>query len=479
MSMQNRYPQLRHLDFLLADMLALLLSFSAAFWLKLGGLWFLPDPEWSAGMCVRIVLLFLAADALMTVLLDPYSGILRRKFYMEIFGALRLTAANAIAVALMLYIFKIGEQLSRTIFVLTFVFYFILSLLLKYILKKLIVSGKLRLGGNRTVPLCIITDRAHADAVIRDVTAGDYSPYEIRAIHFPGTERAAAYQDIPVLGRDFAAEIIRQRICDVLIALPPAALPQADYRMLIDNAVNVHISLEAILGIETEDQYVSDLGVCKALSMTAFSFRLPQLFYLGVKRLLDVLFGLLGLVLLLPVSAAVKIAYLLHGDRAPIFYTQMRVGRNGKPIRIWKYRTMVPDAEARLSELLKDERYRAEWERSQKLRHDPRITRTGQLLRKTSVDELPQVINLLRGDMSLVGPRPLVEGELEAHGGLQLYQRVRPGITGWWACNGRSNIGYRERLELEYYYIKHFSVYLDALCVLRTVFAVLKKDGAE
>ena len=90
-----------------------------------------------------------------------------------------------------------------------------------------------------------------------------------------------------------------------------------------------------------------------------------------------------------------------------------------------------------------------------------------------------QVLNLLKADMSLVGPRPLAEGELEAHGGLQLYQRVKPGITGWWACNGRSNIQYRERLELEYYYIKHFSFYLDLLCVIRTVFAVLKKDGAE
>ena len=103
----------------------------------------------------------------------------------------------------------------------------------------------------------------------------------------------------------------------------------------------------------------------------------------------------------------------------------------------------------------------------------------GRFLRKTSVDELPQAVNLLKGDMSLVGPRLLIEGELEDHEGLKLYQRVKPGITGWWACSGRSNIEYRERLELEYYYIKNFLMYLDVLCVFRTVLAVLKKDGAE
>lgn len=206
-------------------------------------------------------------------------------------------------------------------------------------------------------------------------------------------------------------------------------------------------------------------------------FRPGQLIYLVCKRILDILFGLIGTVMLIPVSAVIKAAYLLSGDEAGIFYTQKRVGQNGKYIRIYKYRTMVPDADKKLAELLQNEKYRAEWEANQKLTNDPRITKVGRLLRKSSVDELPQVLNLLRADMSLVGPRPLVEGELEAHGGLQLYQRIKPGITSWWACNGRSNIDYRERLELEYYYIKHFSMYLDILCIIRTVLAVLQKDA--
>ena len=140
---------------------------------------------------------------------------------------------------------------------------------------------------------------------------------------------------------------------------------------------------------------------------------------------------------------------------------------------------MVPDADEILKELLKQENYRKEWEENQKFENDPRITKVGRFIRKTSIDELPQLLNVLVGDMSLVGPRPLVKNELEMHGGLKLYQKVNPGITGWWGCNGRSNIDYRERLELEYYYVKNCSLYLDILCIIRTFFAVLKKDGAK
>lgn len=96
-------------------------------------------------------------------------------------------------------------------------------------------------------------------------------------------------------------------------------------------------------------------------------------------------------------------------------------------------------------------------------------------MRKTSLDEIPQLLNVLKGDMSLVGPRPLFEGELEANDGLKLYNSVKPGITGWWGCNGRSNIDYRERLEIAYYYVKHCSLYLDVVCIFKTVLAVLKR----
>ena len=480
MNTKNKYPWLRHTDFLLVDLISLLISFTAAFFLKFEGFWVVSnEPEWSAPAWGRIVLLFCAADIVLTLLLTPYNGIFKRKYYMEIFKALQLAVFNAISVSLVLYIFKIGEDYSRTVFILTYVFYFFLSLLMKFVWKKLVVSGIIRISFSRSVSLFIIASRDNIDTAIQNVSAGDYDPYEIKGIFLTDGAGETEHNGIPVFGADFAERIVKENISDVFLALPPSAVRQEDYRLLIDNAVNVHLSIESMIGLQTEDQFVSDLGIYRALSITSFSFRPGQLIYLAVKRVLDLIFGLTGLVLLIPATAAVKLAYIISGDRAKIFYTQKRIGKNGKEIRILKYRTMVADADKQLEKLLEDEELRREWEASQKLKNDPRITKVGRFLRKASVDELPQVVNLLKGDMSLVGPRPLIEGELEDHEGLKLYQRVKPGITGWWACNGRSNIEYRERLELEYYYIKNFSMYLDVLCVFRTVLAVLKKDGAE
>ena len=265
----------------------------------------------------------------------------------------------------------------------------------------------------------------------------------------------------------------------MLVAVTPGLVEAGVLERLNANAVGVNIVVESAVGFQPEDQYILNIGIYKTLSIGVFTFTPGQILYLSVKRFIDIFCSLSGLVLLVPITILVKLANLLSGDTAKIFYSQDRVGLNGKPICIWKFRSMVPDADARLKEMLKEEKWRREWEINQKFENDPRITKVGRFLRRTSFDELPQVINVLKGDMSIVGPRPLVEGELERHQGLKLYQRVKPGITGWWGCNGRSNIDYRERLELEYYYVKNCSFYLDLLVIFRTILAVLKRDGAQ
>ena len=266
---------------------------------------------------------------------------------------------------------------------------------------------------------------------------------------------------------------------EVLVAVSPSLVPDEIYKSLVTAGVGIHLSVENLLGFRTEDYGVDTVGVYNTLSVGLYSFTAGQTLYSAVKRVIDIVLGVLGAVVLMPVTVLVKLIYLITGDTAPIIYKQERVGKNGRTINIYKFRTMVPDADKILRDLLEDEKYKAEWEANQKLADDPRITKIGGFLRKTSIDELPQIINVLKGEMSLVGPRPLVPGELEAHGGMKLYQQVKPGITGWWGCNGRSNINYRERLELEYYYVKNYSIYLDFLCVLRTFWSVLKRNGAE
>ena len=202
--------------------------------------------------------------------------------------------------------------------------------------------------------------------------------------------------------------------------------------------------------------------------------------YFGVKRLFDILIALIGCLFLLPIILIVKISYLLHKDFDSIFFRQKRIGKNGKEFNLYKFRSMVPNADEVLKELLKDPKYKEEWDLNQKFEHDPRITSMGNILRKTSLDELPQFINILIGDMSLIGPRPLVPGELDSHNGNhELYESVRPGISGWWAANGRSATTYERRLELEYYYVQHCSLILDIRCVFRTIKAVIFKTGAK
>ena len=201
-------------------------------------------------------------------------------------------------------------------------------------------------------------------------------------------------------------------------------------------------------------------------------------YYHIIKRATDIAFGVIGCVVLIPTTFGVKLAFLATGDTAPIVYRQDRLGKDKKVFKIFKYRSMCPDAEEVLQELLKEEKYRVQWEDDRKIENDPRVTKLGAVLRRTSIDELPQFINVLKGEMSLVGPRPGTDGELERHGGTDLYFKVKPGITGWWGCHGRSINTYEERLELEYYYINNCSVKLDLICIIRTIGAVLRREGA-
>ena len=205
-----------------------------------------------------------------------------------------------------------------------------------------------------------------------------------------------------------------------------------------------------------------------------------KVLYKVIKRTFDIVVSLVGCIFLLPIIIIVKISYLISKDYNSIFYTQTRIGKNGKEFKLYKFRSMIPNADEVLKKLLKNPIYKDEWERNQKLENDPRITKMGKILRKTSLDELPQMINVLKGDMSMIGPRPLVKGELDAHhGNHAIYESVRPGLSGWWAVNGRSATTYEKRLELEYYYCENCSLILDIKCFFMTITTVLHKRGAK
>lgn len=197
------------------------------------------------------------------------------------------------------------------------------------------------------------------------------------------------------------------------------------------------------------------------------------------KWILDKTLAVLAFVLLSPFFLVVPLL-IKATSRGPVFYRQCRLGRNGKPIRVWKFRSMYADADERLAHILAENpEKKAEWEANFKLVNDPRITPLGRILRKTSIDEFPQLFNVFAGDMALVGPRPIVEKEVARYGAAySTFASVEPGITGLWQASGRSDTNYARRIALDTYYVLNWSPWLDLWIIKKTVGAVLSLRGA-
>ncbi|MCQ2389780.1 MAG: exopolysaccharide biosynthesis polyprenyl glycosylphosphotransferase [Kiritimatiellae bacterium] len=198
------------------------------------------------------------------------------------------------------------------------------------------------------------------------------------------------------------------------------------------------------------------------------------------KRVLDTVFAAVAFVGLLPFFVVLP-ALIKLTSHGPVFYRQERLGKNGKPIRVWKFRSMYADADARLAKLLaSDSKIAAEWKMNFKLAHDPRVTPLGRFLRRTSLDELPQLFNVFSGEMALIGPRPIVEGEVAYYGdAYPVFSSVRPGVTGLWQVSGRSDTDYPRRVALDTYYVLNWSPWMDIWILVRTVYAVLFMRGAR
>lgn len=198
------------------------------------------------------------------------------------------------------------------------------------------------------------------------------------------------------------------------------------------------------------------------------------------KRVLDTLLSIIAFVFFLPLFIIVPILIKLTSS-GPVFFRQKRLGRNGEPIYVWKFRSMYRDAEQRLKILLEsDSKARKEWSRHFKLDKDPRITPLGRFLRKTSLDEIPQLFNVIFGDMALIGPRPIVEEEVAYYGNsFKIFSSVKPGVTGLWQVSGRSNTDYAQRVALDTYYVLNWSPWMDLWILVRTVYAVFLMRGAR
>ncbi len=282
-----------------------------------------------------------------------------------------------------------------------------------------------------------------------------------------GIDRAMAY-------------VNRSSVTDIIIALSTAERERI--RGLINtlqHKVDRILFVPDILGI-----VVLETTLVHFFHEQVFAFEiqnnLANPFNKLLKRCFDVLVSLLLLIILaLPM---LFIALMIkRGSRGPVFYRQRRVGRNGKQFWCYKFRTMYADADKRLKGLLaSDPKARAEWEQSWKLKDDPRVTKIGQLLRRTSLDELPQLLNVIKGEMSVVGPRPVVQDEIVRYykDMAELCFSVPPGVTGLWQVSGRTDTSYDYRVAFDAWYVKNWNLWLDIVILFKTVRAVLKREGA-
>lgn len=198
--------------------------------------------------------------------------------------------------------------------------------------------------------------------------------------------------------------------------------------------------------------------------------------YKCIKRGMDIILSLIALIILMPIFVIIAILIKLD-SKGPVFFRHKRIGKNGNEIKIYKFRSMVPEAEDLIKTFTPEQMN--EYKENYKLQNDPRVTRIGRILRKTSLDELPQIINILKGDLSIIGPRPVIESELEKYGRNKYkFLSITPGLTGYWQANGRSTTTYEERMKMELYYIDNMSIKTDIKIFFKTIISVLKKEGA-
>lgn len=493
MHIKGKYSWLKHLDFMVLDILSLAVAFVMAIGIRFGDFSLVTSDSWKTLLLIACLM-----DLLVILFTNPFSGIFRRYGSEELLKAAAMTGYNSLLVFFLLYVLKLGTYYSRLTVIIMYALYFYLSLMLRMVWKAVLRSGKVGMMDKMRKSIFVVGTRENMASLLRSINSGFFKEYSVQGICMVdgdlGETVTARIDELDERGKvketfwefqnatkpDGIVEfILNHRISEIYVGVKPSALDTEVYQTLLENGKGIHLGIRPMIGFDAEDQFITTVGTYKALGIGMHSVTGEQMVYQGFKRLVDIVFGLLGMLCLLPLMLLVKVSFLLTGDTKPIFYTQTRIGLNGQPFKMYKFRSMVWNAGEVLQELLKDPKYAKEWAENQKFENDPRITKMGAFLRKTSLDEVPQFLNVLKGDMSVIGPRPLVVGELEQHGGLQLYNHVKPGITGWWGCNGRSNTTYEERLELEYYYVKNCSLYLDALCVIKTIVVILKRDGAK
>ena len=401
----------------------------------------------------------------------------RRAQFWQIIQKLFVTSCYAItAIIILLYIARIAASTSRMFIAVFWLVSFILLVIFRYIVKKVLEKCQLL-----QVPVLIIGAGKTAELLVQGIKDDAGMGYKIIGLLEDNKVEQGILEKYPVLGKFTDAEkvIKKYNIQHVFIAAPgleQGKLTKLIYKVqplvksmgVIPNLIGVPMG-----GIEAESLFNEKLMLLRLKNNLAK----PVNRY--IKTIFDYVLTITGTIAISPILIVISL-WIYKDSPGPVIFKHRRIGKNGKEFNCYKFRSMCIDAKERLEELLKnDPKAKAEWEKDFKLKNDPRITKSGAFLRKTSLDELPQIFNVLKGEMSLVGPRPIIRDEIARYGEyIGDYLMVKPGITGMWQVSGRSDTGYKERVQLDSWYVRNWSVWLDVMLLWRTVKIVINCKGA-
>ena len=400
----------------------------------------------------------------------------RMQFWQVIEKIFQASLYAVVAIVIVLYIGQIAASTSRMFIFLLWLFSFIYLTVFRYLTKKFLEKIQLL-----QIPVLIIGAGKTAELLVKGIINDAGMGYKIIGLLEDNCVRNGILKRFPVLGKfsDVEAVILKTGVQHVFIATPgleQEKLTRLIYKVqplvknmgIIPNLIGIPMG-----GIEVESLFNEKLMLLRLKNNLARSWNR----YL--KTIFDFALTLLGTVAISPILIFIAI-WIYKDSPGPVIFKHTRIGKNGKKFPCYKFRSMCIDAKEKLAELLENDPVaKAEWERDFKLKNDPRITKSGAFLRKTSLDELPQIFNVLKGEMSLVGPRPVIKEELERYGEyVDDYLMVKPGITGMWQVSGRSDIDYTERVLLDSWYVRNWSVWIDIVMLVKTFKVVLLRKGA-
>lgn len=400
----------------------------------------------------------------------------RMQFWQVIEKIFQASLYAVVAIVIVIYIGQIAASTSRMFIFLLWLFSFIYLTVFRYLTKNFLEKVQLL-----RIPVLIIGAGKTAELLVKGIINDAGMGYKIIGLLEDNCVRNGILKRFPVLGKfaDVEAVILKTGVQHVFIAAPgleQEKLTRLIYKVqplvknigIIPNLVGIPMG-----GIEVESLFNEKLMLLRLKNNLARSWNR----YL--KTIFDFALTLVGTVAISPILIFIAI-WIYKDSPGPVIFKHTRIGKNGKKFPCYKFRSMCIDAKEKLAELLENDPVaKAEWERDFKLKNDPRITKSGAFLRRTSLDELPQIFNVLKGDMSLVGPRPVIEEELERYGEyVNDYLMVKPGITGMWQINGRNDTSYAERVCMDSWYVRNWSIWIDNLILWRTLKSVIRCKGA-